>query len=290
MKKRIEGILVLILFFVCNSVQAQDYLPLQIGNRWDFNNNFEDAQGVNHQEKSSSIIITKDSTMPNGKTYFFLDGRGSFLPTWVRVDTSWVFYYESADSTDYALYNFNAQIDDTLYTGKTNSLIKLKSRDTLLIFNQNTIRLTFINKLGPDNIIQIELSDKLGLLGGSYYYAGEVHHSELSGCIIGNSEYGNMIDANERPPTIINEYKLSQNYPNPFNPQTTISFTIPKGQIVELAIYDVLGRRLMTLLNEYRQAGRHQVILNSSGLSSGIYFYQLKTNEFVQSKKLVILK
>ncbi|HSW56704.1 MAG TPA: T9SS type A sorting domain-containing protein [Ignavibacteriaceae bacterium] len=88
----------------------------------------------------------------------------------------------------------------------------------------------------------------------------------------------------------LKQYKLEQNFPNPFNPTTTISFSIPQGQAVELKVFDILGNEVAKLLNEYREAGEHKVEFDGSTLTSGIYFYQLKAGGFVQTKKLVLLK
>lgn len=84
--------------------------------------------------------------------------------------------------------------------------------------------------------------------------------------------------------------ELKQNYPNPFNPTTTISFTIPLSQMVELKVYDMLGQEVAELVNEYVQGGSHSVQFNASHISSGIYFYKLKVGNFVQTKKLILLK
>lgn len=82
---------------------------------------------------------------------------------------------------------------------------------------------------------------------------------------------------------------LNQNYPNPFNPTTIISFLIQKSQYVELKVFDILGNEVAVLLNEYRDAGEHKVKFDGRNLSSGIYFYQLKAGDFIQTKKLIIL-
>ncbi|RJP63254.1 MAG: T9SS C-terminal target domain-containing protein [Ignavibacteriales bacterium] len=94
------------------------------------------------------------------------------------------------------------------------------------------------------------------------------------------------------------EYFLYQNYPNPFNPVTTIKFVIPHVetgyipslQNVNLKVYDVLGREVRTLVNEEISPGTYEVIFNGSNLSSGIYFYRLQAGEFVQTKKLILMK
>jgi Secretion system C-terminal sorting domain len=86
------------------------------------------------------------------------------------------------------------------------------------------------------------------------------------------------------------KYQLDQNYPNPFNPSTKISWQSPAGSWQTLKIYDVLGNEVATLVDEYKPAGSYEVEWNASGLPSGVYFYQLKSGEFVSTKKMILLK
>jgi hypothetical protein len=99
------------------------------------------------------------------------------------------------------------------------------------------------------------------------------------------------------PTGIVNELSLSpssfvlhQNYPNPFNPSTIISFSIPSRSFVSLRIFDLIGRRVATLINEYQNAGTHFATFNATNLSSGIYFYRLQAGSFSETKKLVLQK
>ena len=85
-------------------------------------------------------------------------------------------------------------------------------------------------------------------------------------------------------------YSLSQNYPNPFNPVTNISFSIPQRVNVELVIYNTLGEKVSTLINEVKDAGSYRIAFNGSNLPSGVYFYRFSTGEFNQTKKLILLK
>jgi len=85
-------------------------------------------------------------------------------------------------------------------------------------------------------------------------------------------------------------FTLQQNYPNPFNPSTTIRYSIPTSEIVTLKVYDVLGNEVATLINEEKSTGSYEVEFNASGLSSGIYFYKLQTNSFIETKKMLLLK
>jgi hypothetical protein len=85
---------------------------------------------------------------------------------------------------------------------------------------------------------------------------------------------------------------LFQNYPNPFNPTTTINYELPKASNVELKIYDILGREIKTLVDEYQQPGIHNSVFNTqnSSLSSGVYFYKLKADTYLEVKKMLLLK
>ncbi|MGA8265322.1 MAG: T9SS type A sorting domain-containing protein, partial [Ignavibacteriaceae bacterium] len=90
--------------------------------------------------------------------------------------------------------------------------------------------------------------------------------------------------------TVVNEYKLSQNYPNPFNPSTIIKYQIPNAGRVTIKIYDLLGREIKTLVDEYQQSGAYETSFNASNLASGIYFYQIKANNFIATKKMLLIK
>lgn len=86
------------------------------------------------------------------------------------------------------------------------------------------------------------------------------------------------------------KYELSQNYPNPFNPTTKISFAIPQNDFVNIKIYDMLGREIMTLVNEKLNAGSYDYNFNGSNLSSGLYFYKMTTSKFSEIKRMVLVK
>jgi len=99
-----------------------------------------------------------------------------------------------------------------------------------------------------------------------------------------------MVSVNDKYENIANSFTLEQNYPNPFNPTTLIRFTLSKGSLVKLSIYDHLGREIETLINEYREAGSHTYTFNANKLSSGIYYYKLEAGSFSQTKKMVLMK
>jgi photosystem II stability/assembly factor-like uncharacterized protein len=85
-------------------------------------------------------------------------------------------------------------------------------------------------------------------------------------------------------------FELFQNYPNPFNPSTTIKYSIPELSFVTIKIYDVLGSEVAVLVNEEKSEGSYELNWNASNISSGVYFYQLKAGEFLQTKKMILLR
>ncbi len=85
-------------------------------------------------------------------------------------------------------------------------------------------------------------------------------------------------------------YSLSQNYPNPFNPATKISYALPTAGNVKLVVYDLLGREVAVLVNDFKKAGNYDVNFNASNLSSGIYLYKIESGEFNDTKKMMLIK
>jgi len=89
---------------------------------------------------------------------------------------------------------------------------------------------------------------------------------------------------------IVTEYKLHNNYPNPFNPYTSIQYDVKEKGIVELKVYDILGKEVAELVNEVKEEGIHKVVFDASNLTSGVYIYSLRVNDFVQNNKMTLLK
>jgi Secretion system C-terminal sorting domain len=117
---------------------------------------------------------------------------------------------------------------------------------------------------------------------------------------ISESEYSNTVEVNGDLKTkkisgeqVIGDkfsYSLVQNYPNPFNPTTTISYSLKKAGLITLKVYDILGKEVVTLVNENQEAGNYSVKFNASHLPSGIYFYKISSGIYTATKKLILLK
>ena len=102
----------------------------------------------------------------------------------------------------------------------------------------------------------------------------------------GKYQYSKEVEV-EVVPTV---YEFTQNYPNPFNPATEIKFNLPEASRVTLSVYNIIGQQVASLVNGIKEAGFHSVKFDGSSLPSGTYIYRLQTNNFVQTKKMVLLK
>jgi hypothetical protein len=158
--------------------------------------------------------------------------------------------------------------------------------DQILSFSLNTTGL-------EDRTVKVELTLETDIKQPEIYY---VERYLSDGTVLGKSSDDTKeisLDGNEIP----KEYALAQNFPNPFNPSTKISWQSPVGSHQTLKIYDILGNEVATLVDEYREAGRYEINFNASNpdgsgqaLASGVYIYKIIAGNFVNSKKMLLLK
>ncbi len=104
------------------------------------------------------------------------------------------------------------------------------------------------------------------------------------------NNFATMTYTSPPPTNPVTDYVLYQNYPNPFNPSTTIRYEIPQDGVVTIKVYDILGQEVATILNEFKKADRYEVKFNARRLASGVYIYRIKVNDFIESKKMIVLK
>ncbi|MDR3611515.1 MAG: T9SS type A sorting domain-containing protein [Ignavibacteriaceae bacterium] len=103
-------------------------------------------------------------------------------------------------------------------------------------------------------------------------------------------ENGNPVGIKDQPKPEIGGFNLYQNYPNPFNPATTIRYEIPHKSKISLKIFDLLGREIMTVIDEVKEKGKYEEKINVARISSGVYFYRLKADNYIVSKKMIFMK
>jgi hypothetical protein len=146
---------------------------------------------------------------------------------------------------------------------------------------------------GVASFDNIEIAANLGITY-NYHQPGDVEETtELIYAVINGTEYGipipiidNLFQKDSTPKSFI----LYQNYPNPFNSYTTISYDLPVTTNVQIEIYDILGRNVRSLVNKEETVGKHKVEFNASNLGSGIYMYKLHDGNYIQVKKMLLIK
>src|SRR4030095_2410879 len=142
----------------------------------------------------------------------------------------------------------------------------------------------YVDQGGKD----IAIGPSSGLYVTGYSTQNDQNCSYCDFCTIKYSQTG--LGITPLSGNIPDKYSLEQNYPNPFNPSTNINFSIPKGGNVKLVIYDINGREVATVINENLAAGTYRADYDAAGLSSGAYFYRIITDEFTETKKMMVVK
>lgn len=177
--------------------------------------------------------------------------------------------------------NFRIDIVDEQSHEKISTLEEVKFTSANFAKNENiTSRVTAKGTGGKKVRLRYTVEDKTG---ASYSLINRVS----SGSMIPKTNTKEII---YNGTAVITDYELSQNFPNPFNPATTINYQLPQDGFVTLKIYDVLGNEVTTLVNEYKNMGSYNINYNASSLSSGVYLYSIRVNDFSATKKLVLMK
>ncbi|MFZ1281941.1 MAG: T9SS type A sorting domain-containing protein [Ignavibacteriaceae bacterium] len=166
-------------------------------------------------------------------------------------------------------------------TETNNQGFQIEKRKTKDDRSEEWERIGFVNGNGTTTQLQAYTFNDAYLVSGNYQY--RLKQIDFDGTY----SYSNIVEIEILNP---NEFVLEQNYPNPFNPSTSIKYTINSRKLVQLKIYDVLGNEVSTLVNDEKSSGVHTVHLNMDNLSSGIYFYELKAGNFIQTRKMILLK
>lgn len=187
------------------------------------------------------------------------------------IDNAVVLNWETA--TEVNNYGFEVERQ---FQGTRNKDQETRSKD------EDWEKIGFIEGYGNSNSPKLySFTDKSIESAGKYLY--RLKQIDIDGIF----EYSSKVEVDLAYP---NNYELKQNYPNPFNPSTTISYSIPNDGQVTLSIYDVLGNEVAFLVNENKTAGNYSYNFDASQLTSGIYFYTIKSGQFIETKKMLLIK
>jgi len=188
------------------------------------------------------------------------------------------------DNTVQLFWNTATETNNTGFEVERRSLSPTHSLKEVAFGEWNNV--AFISGNGTTTELQSYSFEDEELVTGKYQY--RLKQIDFDG----SYSYSNVVEIEILNP---NKFKLEQNYPNPFNPGTTISYQIPTASNVSLKIYDVLGKEIATLVDEYKPAGNFEVEFfvgqdSSPDIASGVYFYELKAGSFIQTRKMILLQ
>lgn len=141
---------------------------------------------------------------------------------------------------------------------------------------------------GPGNFIDVSNSIAVDKTG-NVYIAGDSYGSGNNDDFV-TIKYTQPVGINTISNEVPSKYLLSQNYPNPFNPATNIRFDMKKGDFVSIKVFDMLGKEIENLVSEYKDAGSYEINFDASKLQSGVYFYKMETLNFIETKKMILVK
>ena len=203
-----------------------------------------------------------------------------YLPTDMPADSGgivqFVIFGEATNNT-WTQFDFNID-NHAMKVGKWNKLVM----DLYTLVNSGTV-----DPSKPAQfVVQIYYPEtvtwKGSVLFDSLEFTGIERSSQLSSTPLVGVENSNN--------TVVKEFKLYNNYPNPFNPTTNIKYDLPKETFVAIKVYDILGREVVTLVNEKQPSGRYNIKFDASNLASGMYVYRIEAGSFVKSHKMMLLK
>lgn len=312
MKKLLVTLFIIFFFSSSNfsQIDTSDYFPLQTGNYWEY-------WGLDNWSTDwikMTMESIDDTIMQNGNHYqlirqtFFVDTLNPYsYDFYFRTNEHKVLVYTFNDScvgSEYVMYDFNLP-DSSIWAICDDYFSNHKGIEATYLFYSPPLNLEFEGKIF--NWVEVNGSDTTWAPMGSPYvdligkgigiinrFIWDFSSFSLYGTRINNQIYG-IITSSEEEDIVADKFYLLQNYPNPFNLSTNIQYAISSRQFVTLKVYDVLGKEVATLVNEDKHAGQYESefnIKNSRELSlpSGAYFYQLKAGDFIETKKMLMIK
>lgn len=282
-----------------------DYFPIGVGDLWQYEA-FEYPTVLYTQ-----VEVLGDTIMWNGKTYRIFETTGHYSQTrFFRVDSGRVYrFYDYPDSCDGEELEFDLTLPDSSIWQPC----FLFYDDLPALFNTTTQFYSRLNVTAPTKLFwAVLIYDPADTLWGSIPFnatwlaqgigvtrveAELAAPQELTGCIIDGVQYGTITGLAEQvsSPKVPSPIVLLGNYPNPFNPTTIIRFHQRVSGWVDLTVFDLLGRKVSTVLSGFQGRGEKQVLWHgrdSNGhlVPSGVYFYRLEFGKYVKSGKMLLLK
>jgi Secretion system C-terminal sorting domain len=266
------------------------YYPMSLNNEWEFNTHTE-------------III--DTIWRNGNLYYGFSHYTSEPDYWMREANNKVYYFDPHDYREFLLYDFTIDIGDSILFPSGFNILGLPTKcfygDQIVLVSKNETIIT------PSDTFSncYHFKHKAYCFDSGIYdswFAPDIGKIKYVEDMTG-SAWEHLLENHKLVTSVkdksnnvrVTSFELSQNYPNPFNPVTTIKYQIPAQgrndnlQVV-LKVYDILGSEVAILVNQIKQSGNYEVKFDASNLSSGVYLYKIISGNYLETKKMVLLK
>jgi len=270
---------------------------------------------MNNRNGSRNFVLTDSLTgsysLANLEpgTYYLLAAARGYRPSFFKYDGTSTHNWRNADSV--------VVTDAGIVTDINFKLNRIDTTGSAIVYgyihdgNGNNVEgavATLINENGV--VVNATISDldgsfvMEGLSSGSYqltssmvdYSASsqsnvtlESANNYVSADIVVTSDAVTGVESSNNN-AVVSSYSIDQNYPNPFNPTTVISYQLPANGLVTIKVYNVIGKEIATLVNEYQQSGKYSKTFSANELTSGVYFYTIKSGSFSATKKMILLK
>ena len=291
-------------FSICNTLS---FFPLSVGNKWVYH-----YAGMSYDitpqpfEGYTVVSIVGDSVF-NGHLYFRLSD-GVYYPgnsEWIRIDSTTAQIRVLNSNRDIRFLDLlsNGSFEINFYYG----ILRSSSISDTTLWGQRRLLKNF--DLQTLSVLEEKYAQGIGLVFKYDEFDFGYSNTTLQGCVIDGTLLGDTttVGVKEDKTELPTGFKLFQNYPNPFSagggtnaPATTIKYSIPNltnvgtarelSLQIRLTVYDILGRKVATLVDERQAPGNYSVQFNAKNLPAGIYFYTLRAGEFTQTKKMILLK
>ena len=269
------------------------YFPLHIGNVYKYHVNILGSPGYDYNRR-----IIKD-TVINSKRYFVLSQpfpgiNGMF----VRYDSTSgnIYYWFTSDYCSYSPFeplidSLRANINDSTVVCYLPYIRYCTDTNTTTLFGVPE-KMKSYKEFNLEGYTGVTYGSNFGVVGATYHDFWSTSYHNVVGCYINGILYGDttITGVQQISSEVPEKYRLFQNYPNPFNPTTKVKMQIAKMSDVKLIVYDALGREVAMLVNEQLKPGAYEVVWDASGYPSGVYFYKIEAGEFVETRKMVLLK
>lgn len=260
---------------------SNNYFPHNVGDRWEY---VEISSG-----RVTILEITKDSIGTDSSDYVFFNFDVS---PYYRIDPS-LNVFELPYSENYLRYKLNIDTCSFWFNPQSGSQLYswMAVVETVIFFSKQTIAKRY--KYGPGNpcgsgaLEEHQLAKGFGLV---YKQREPYEIYYLRGCIVAGDTFGIITSVKQRGNEIPTSFMVKQNYPNPFNPSTRIDYDLSGSGDIRITVYDILGRKVETLVDGRQQAGSYSIQWNAKGISSGLYFCRFMYNGNNRILKMVLTK